>query len=105
MGDTMNAPKQTNGEMLAKLSDNAWTVSLARLMQLVGIPALMVISAWMFSTLNDVNIRVTRIEETIKQRIARGEELITQMHSDNAELKLQMREHELRLRALESAKK
>lgn len=45
-------------------SENA--TAMARFMQLLGIPALLFMSAWMFSTLNNISDRVARLEEQMK---------------------------------------
>lgn len=53
--------KRSNGFL-----DGEGTAVAARLVQIVGIPALLFISTWMFNTLNDVSTRVVRLEEQMK---------------------------------------
>lgn len=88
----------TNGQKFTAVMNGAWTTTLARFMQLVGIPALMVISYWMFMTVNDINSRVVRIEETIKQRIAWSDERIGAINQRQNDI-------ELRLRILEAERR
>lgn len=93
--------KKANGNGAKEVIEGAWAVGLGRLMQLVGIPTIMVLTGWMFSTLNDISSRVVRIEETISRRVEFTDARFANIEREFVTLKQQLNNIDVRLRTVE----